>query len=98
MVLFVAIIKTVPRAFVLVLERLKVGYYMTGETSLVTIPVTALMGWQSWINGAGQVCEKHFLDTAGSEEEPGTIDDPGGSFLQSACRGIRRHWKGGGRA
>lgn len=36
----------VPRAFVLVLEGLKVGYYMTGETSLVTIPVTALMGWQ----------------------------------------------------
>lgn len=68
------------------------------NAQLLVVFILFSVSLQSWINGAGQVCEKHFLDTAGSEEEPGTIDNPGGSFLQLACRGIRGHWKGGGRA
>lgn len=36
----------VPRASVLALEGMKVGDYLTGETPLVSIPLTALVGWQ----------------------------------------------------
>lgn len=35
---------SVLRASVLVLEGMKVGYYMIGENPLITIPVTSLLG------------------------------------------------------